>query len=155
MSPSMVEVAERVLELDALADPGPWNADEYHDILMGNGCLAFENDATNDWDAEFIAYTRTAAPDLAREVITVHAELAQAREANRWIPTSERLPEPDYGENVSRQVQAFNEMDILSPCVYVLRPFKAFEEGWYHHGKKIYDLITHWRPLPEPPGGDD
>lgn len=74
------ETAKRVLELDELADPGPWSADEFHDILMGNGCVAFENNAANDWDAEFIAYTRTAAPELAREVIALRAELAQARE---------------------------------------------------------------------------
>lgn len=85
MNPSMIEVAESVLELDKLADPGPWNTDEYHDILNGNGCVSFENSSANDWDAGFIAYTRTAAPDLAREVITVHAELAQAREALRQI----------------------------------------------------------------------
>lgn len=67
------------------------------------------------------------------------------------------MPEIEPGEHVTRQVQAYNEMDILSPCVYVDEPFKAFTAGWYHHGKRIYDKITHWRympPMPDARGGE-
>jgi hypothetical protein len=66
--------------------------------------------------------------------------------ARTWIPASERLPS-DLGEDVL--VFVFDNLDpeVKYPAV------GRFErgEGWIVTG---YDktTVTHWMPLPEPPG---
>jgi hypothetical protein len=97
------EVATRVLEYDALATPGPWRFDNPDDSFSMNlYCVQQEGSPEPEdesdllnvvavtllqvgptqicikdklWEenAQLIAYYRTAAPNLARELITLHA----------------------------------------------------------------------------------
>ena len=65
-------------------------------------------------------------------------ENARLREAARWIPVEERLPENNNAVLVTDGGHSIVEGS------YVLGRWVAFSEGRYIHP-------THWRPLPEPP----
>lgn len=69
-------------------------------------------------------------------------ELAELREANRWIPVSERLPE--------------KEGDYLGYYSLEKVTFKArYRHGeWSALSNESYSAlwrVTHWKPMPEPP----
>lgn len=66
-------------------------------------------------------------------------ELLALREANHWIPVSERLPELD------QEVYACFQGQFR--WVYFVASMTA-RGGLYAGG---YALPTHWRPLPSPP----
>jgi hypothetical protein len=74
-------------------------------------------------------------------VLLVHIALAAEREANRWIPVSERLPECT--------------LHVVA-CQTPFSPFVACyvpgEGTWYDDDGIELDFIpTHWRELPAPP----
>jgi len=77
----------------------------------------------------------------------LHEELAALREANRWIPVGERLP--DGGEDL---VMATNGNSVVEARYYfyagVLR-----KHGWYQPDGSILGVgwATHWRNKPAPP----
>lgn len=67
------------------------------------------------------------------------------RQQSEWIPVSERLPENNA------------HVIVFSPLPETQTPCEAlWHDGdwWYEDNgstKWIYNLPTHWRPLPEPP----
>ena len=69
---------------------------------------------------------------------SLKAENARLREAARWIPVEERLPENNNAVLVTDGGHSIVEGS------YVLGRWVAFSEGRYIHP-------THWRPRPEPP----
>jgi|ERR1035437_2114065 hypothetical protein len=68
-----------------------------------------------------------------KRIEKLEAELAALREAERWIPVSERLPEE--GQTV---IVYISGKGISTP---------TYQVGW----KWCYETPTHWRPLPPPP----
>lgn len=75
---------------------------------------------------------------------------------NEWVSVDERMPtiEKDYGGYGSVSVNVFNGKTVL-PMDWessVVRGKKVFR--WKYPYGRIYDgtPITHWMPLPEPPG---
>jgi hypothetical protein len=94
---------------------------------------------TNERDAyiKVVSSLNSTIDRFTIQLATVKAERDALREANRWIPVGERLPE--------------NEIRTLA-----LGPW--FDgEAYYQNGEWldwVDDVscdITHWRPLPEPP----
>lgn len=80
---------------------------------------------------------------LSEENESLTAENRKLKEAQRWIPVEEKLPE-------------------IKKAVLVYAPinkniFEAYlgEQGiWHFFGgglPTINDVVTHWRPLPAPP----
>lgn len=68
----------------------------------------------------------------------------EANAAPRWIPVTERLP----GFEIERVLVAVNGRLILG---YPKMDTDRYLNGrWVRYG----DKVTHWMPLPEPPGGD-
>lgn len=68
-------------------------------------------------------------------------ELRKAREAQRWIPVTERLPE--HEDPVLCFIKN-GQQDILQ--------FDKFENLWVGmQWKYKRHAVTHWMPLPEPP----
>ena len=70
----------------------------------------------------------------------LEAELARLREAARWIPVGEKLP------------------DTVDPVLmwyfYGISRVGTYGDGEWRNSENYYiapDEITHWRPLPEPP----
>ncbi|MHC1696435.1 MAG: DUF551 domain-containing protein [Eubacteriales bacterium] len=73
---------------------------------------------------------------ILKHVAQLEAELAELREAERWIPVEERLPE-----------------EVL-PAIVVNKKGQV-HEALYYGGEWLYfgevADVTHWRPLPQPP----
>ena len=84
------------------------------------------------WDGTGKIYSEEA-------VQTLQAEIERLREAQRWIPVSERLPE-------TRGFYICSNVDRETKKVFV-------EERFFIGG--IWDVyfsdVTHWMPLPQPP----
>ena len=71
-----------------------------------------------------------------------------ARQKNRWIPVTERLPE--YMENVLVTDGVFSGMGWRD--WYDCHGTKPKEDCWIAPSTNVNELdITHWMPLPEPP----
>ena len=107
--------------------------------------------------------------DLITENLILQSELAAEREAHRWIPVSEKLPEDDGSLNESDCSVIFtgNEYEIISCAFYCRFKIKDADDCFYYdkitydftHGEwemyfegQLIDIeVTHWQPLPEPP----
>ena len=70
-------------------------------------------------------------------------ELKERRDADRWIPVSERLPE-DY-----TKVLITNEYGIVT-CI----TWNTWYQNEYENAKKEYKAIA-WKPLPKPYESED
>ena len=76
------------------------------------------------------------------------AILDDAPAVNRWIPCSERLPE------TGTDVIVYYPYWYKSPVqiAHLKGDFWESSDGEYDFPVKA---VTHWKPLPEPPGGED
>jgi len=146
-------IAEQ-LALAAKATPRPWRTWDSERGFIGianneavdlgtasradDVCIISEevNDHHNKEDAAYITAAANNYPAALEEI-------ARLREAQRWIPVSERLPEP--GEYVN----------VKSAAGYIDTLFHGYgdDNTWYNVAGWNYhpDSITHWMPLPEPP----
>ena len=70
-------------------------------------------------------------------------ELRKAREAQRWIPVTERLPEEFSSVIVYRKTKTYSMLHYSSAL-----GFHFYDSEW---GDVTVDNVTHWMPLPEPP----
>ena len=72
-------------------------------------------------------------------------ENARLREAQRWIPVSERLPEKPG------KCEAY--IPRLDELPFDFVDFGIGFEGhkFFLHGMDITEFVTHWRPIPQPP----
>ena len=63
------------------------------------------------------------------------------QDAMKWIPVTERLPEP--------------LMDVIaydSTANWVTFCYMSYQREWV--GVRMNNKVTHWMPLPEPPKGE-
>lgn len=77
----------------------------------------------------------------------------EALERSRWIPVEERLPEelkPVLFAVYPKDTQLYNK---YGKVVYLAWRENGEWLDW--EGKRVSDvfIVTHWMPLPEPPGG--
>jgi hypothetical protein len=79
--------------------------------------------------------------ELMDEIERLRAELAALKEAQRWIPVSEGLPE--VGVHV--------EIVLGVPARNVSHGFYEGIDGWFDTWARGHYPVTHWRPLPQPP----
>lgn len=79
------------------------------------------------------------------EIGKLRAELINLREANRWIPVGERLPD----DNVAVMICLENN------CIDIM--YHEADRWHMDYNGIAYadDCVTHWRPLPEPPAGPE
>lgn len=116
------------------ATPGPW------DIILNGHNIKVERTPAN---IDFIAHAREDIPYLLVQLAERDKEIERLRKAQRWIPVSERLPEVDkeYGDV---DVLVYTDEGIIEATTY------DKDDGWglwVEAGE-----VTHWMPLPEPPG---
>lgn len=148
-----VEVAESLLKC---ASPVPCE-----------GCISIEHRGDCDC-ADWLKRTAAALiGELAAEVERLQAELIQRndellkiREENRWIPTSERLPQTDdgpfssYEEEFTVQVLAVIEGAEWATTLY----FDGYDFFDVQGGEAIPYRVSRWKPMPrgaEEKGGCD
>jgi Protein of unknown function (DUF551) len=107
-----------------------------HDARINRLCEGLHSTRI-DWKDLEIEQLKQALHDARIENSGQAAELERIREARRWIPVEERLPE-------------------LGVDVLVLHSGKR-EVAWRHvvdgdwMSNAALGEITHWMPLPEPP----
>jgi hypothetical protein len=75
------------------------------------------------------------------EVSFLRAEIARLREDRRWIPVGERLPDRSVAVLV-RSSQGTHRASLDS--------YGQWLDDEENPGKRV----THWMPLPSPPGGE-
>ena len=90
-----------------------------------------------------LAQSEAAAWDLYRaekqETASLRAQLAEAMAAApRWVPVTERLPEPGVHVLID-----------LDGDVLIARFFES--DWWLDPGGELIGDITHWMPLPGAP----
>jgi len=100
----------------------------------------------NETELQHIAYMQTL------EIQKLQARIAELEAERRWIPVSERLPDPNYEDLVF--VRTVDDLD--DPRIY------GVGYGSYYMGKDNIpawsldfdaygNIVTHWMPIPEPP----
>lgn len=96
------------------------------------------------WNTRPIEDVLTAERDAAR------AEVERMREAQRWIPVEERLP--NEGELCLINIKSRISNAVILRMA-VIQKFDAGEYDWKDPQDNYVwgGNITHWMPLPEPP----
>jgi len=74
----------------------------------------------------------------------------------RWIPVTERLPEDDLPKgSTTKQIKVIVAYKRRN-CSWVIRTQLRQKGRWYGRPDEwdwsVSDPISHWMPLPEPPG---
>lgn len=88
----------------------------------------------NEKDAKY--FEETAEND--KKIVAWLTELQERREADRWIPVTERTPDEDVDVIVSDM-----ETYETYSAYYVGDGYWACDNGTYKH------RITHWKPFPK------
>lgn len=151
-----IELIQQARELCEKATPGPWkaktnsypqcNGEPWGWIGGVSGHITWSGNS-GQVNAAFIAASRTLVPQLcdALEAMTARAEKAEAE--NRWIPVSERPPEPKDMKHINVLVIQTSALTGRPNIMSVARWNGA---DWMCKGMELA-RVTHWRPLPAPP----
>ena len=85
------------------------------------------------------------ANELSMECADLESQLTALREANRWIPVSERLPESEsIDSECSEYFLVWIEGYGDSKAMFLDR------EWWTSYTAKISKPVTHWKPITKP-----
>lgn len=96
-------------------------------------------------------------PDDTVAILWADQRIQELEEAQRWIPVSERLPEPSgekYGDYQDSKPVAL----LLNNGEWCKGHFVHSSIGgaWCsHYSPSVNEMVTHWQPLlPAPEGGE-
>ena len=105
------------------------------------------------------------ASQTTRCIDKLQGEIAKLREAQQWIPVTERLPEDDYyvlrntetgmyfrGKGVNRWGKHFNQATIYRVKGTAEHSIK--EVAWHGEKAELVGIKIVEMPLPEPPKGE-
>jgi len=85
-------------------------------------------------------------PDKMDRVLSILHEALAHSMTDKWIPVSERLPEPYRSVELFRPEEGAGEDQVL------IGYYRKLQKGFYSDElEEIIDGVTHWMPLPEPP----
>ena len=151
----IAQLQARVTELveQANAAYGPYQ----QKVNYLQNLVSMKNDALSSYAefygraASFCGLPEDALPSGQTDAIILqrlaeHAEIERLREAQRWIPVNERLPED------MTEVLALHGLCVTTAKYYHYCGLLS-KHGWYQiDGMKLgVSWATHWMPLPEPP----
>lgn len=121
---------QRIAEIKArcnMATPGPWGTPEKPIIPL----------LDMPYNAGFIAHAREDMPFLLSQLAAKDAEIERLREAQRWIPVEERLPEEWQDVIFYHGTYGVKAANFRDNRFWI-------KDGWYM-------CVTRWMPLPAAP----
>lgn len=77
-------------------------------------------------------------------------ELQERREADRWIPVSERLPNTLGVYNVTRKIIEGETSYVISDACYFDGQNTWHADTGVNHGRPYLTDVIAWQPLPKP-----
>ena len=77
-------------------------------------------------------------------------ELQERREADRWIPVSERLPNTLGVYNVTRKIIEGETSYVISDACYFDGQNTWHADTGVNHGRPYITDVIAWKPKPEP-----
>lgn len=95
---------------------------------------------------------QTALIDMVMDDID---EMPTLTPPNEWVSVEERLPELSEKDWCSKMVISCDKNGHVAPMIWERAQVRGkMIERWKYHWDRIYDGagITHWMPLPAPPG---
>lgn len=95
---------------------------------------------------------QTALIDMVMDDID---EMPTLTPQNEWVSVEERLPELSEKDWCSKMVISCDKNGHVAPMIWERAQVRGkMIERWKYHWDRIYDGagITHWMPLPAPPG---
>ena len=119
------ELVKRLRERSVFLFPHHGESRSYDADIMHEAADAIE------WLQNELEYT-SRQYELALE------DLEKA-EQPKWIPVTERLPGREW---------------VLCKCLANIHEILSLRDGYWYHDpqhKYMFDFVTHWMPLPEPP----
>ena len=117
--------------------------DKLIELIDSNKACDFEWDCG---ECKYYDITPCFGERLADVLIVNGVTFADVPDTNvgKWIPVSERLPEPF--------VSVLVQMPDEEPCPTVREGFLTKDGDWYAgYFARLKDEVTHWMPMPEPP----
>ena len=132
---------------------------------------AYEWAKNQNYQSVAARYAKTLANDIDRLTADLAArdkEIERLQEAQRWIPVTERLPEPGQYvlllHNYHAMIGEHGEYESITVGYYHKPADRRAKPYFYYVGVSDYgdmvrassmcpgsEFITHWMPLPEPP----
>ena len=103
------------------------------------------------WEQE--AYHDGYGADWLAEYLDEH--MPTLTPPNEWVSVEERLPELPEKDWCSKMVISCDKNGHVAPMIWERAQVRGkMIERWKYHWDRIYDGagITHWMPLPAPPG---
>ena len=110
-------------------------------ICAGGHCTEQDKENTCPWSCGDETCLTEQQNDAATLIETLLAENAELKEAQRWVPVGERLPER------YEPVLIYNPMWVY-PVMSMLR-----DDDEFWTGSQVV-TPTHWQPLPAAPKGE-
>lgn len=118
-----------------------------------------KEEAIKWFETSIEAYKRILSqrPNLKTSDLGAELEASEfalrALEQTRWIPVSERIPDPqengdkDYSDWLQVTIDIGRNGDS---DVYVCEAYYCFSESKWYTKRFVVGMVTAWRPLPEP-----
>ena len=130
--------------------------------LTQQACVAAVTECGKYFNCEECPEFKYAKDDKCRMAFIADHLIANGVTVQRWIPVSERLPESNgaYLVHAGRRyidcVRFAKDLYAIDPYDFAIRKGKS---GFYiydsEYGFDVYEGVTHWMPLPEPPKEDE
>jgi hypothetical protein len=115
---------------------------------------AIDSDALSDALKEYIKKTDLTAVERGA-LLQAISNMPTLTPQNEWVSVEERLPELPEKDWCSKMVISCDKNGHVAPMIWERAQVRGkMIERWKYHWDRIYDGagITHWMPLPAPPG---
>jgi hypothetical protein len=105
---------------------------------------------------EELVEERRSISTLHQKVESLEEEIALLREARRWVPVGERLPELNEANYFRVNCLVYCKSGGVCEMTYEINTYAKHERHryprWKRHGMISMWEVTHWQPLPGPEG---